>query len=62
MYTATCRIVSGSCSQRRELSLVLGDGLEGWDGGVAEREAREGSSRGRARMYTYSWFMLYGRN
>lgn len=54
MYTATCRIVSGSCSQRRELSLVLGDGLEGWDGGVAERETREGSSRGRARMYTYS--------
>lgn len=42
MCAATCRIVSGSCSQHRELSLVLGDGLEGWGGGVAEREAQEG--------------------
>lgn len=49
MCAATCRIVSGSCSQHRELSLVLGDGLEGWGGGVAEREAQEGGHR----MYTY---------
>ena len=36
---------------------VLGDNLEGWDGGGGEED-----SRGRGRMCTYGWLMLYGRN
>ena len=28
--------------QHRELNPVLGGGLEGWDGGVAKRNAQEG--------------------
>ena len=39
-------------SSRWELSSVLCDDQEGWEGG----------SRGRGYMYTYSWFMLYDRN
>jgi len=35
--------------QHRELSSVLGDALEGWDG-----VGWEGGSKGRGYMYTYS--------
>ena len=46
------------CIELKELSLVLCDNLEGWDGVGGGREVLEEGG-----VYTYGWFMLmYGRN
>ena len=60
-YTLPCvkYIASGKPPYRcRELSLVLCDDLEGWDGVKNWR----GDLRRRGHMYTYGWFMLCGRS